>query len=107
MPLSGSPGAWPKSTFEDVGLRRTGGTAIGHRVAVRRLPVRLSATSVLAGITAALWPETEVGGVEFRPSMLKRGEIAPDFAIGETSLYEWLEERAAVVFFFPKAFTPG
>jgi peroxiredoxin len=40
-------------------------------------------------------------------SMLNRGEIAPDFAIGETSLYKVLEERASVVFFFPKAFTPG
>jgi peroxiredoxin Q/BCP len=39
--------------------------------------------------------------------MLKRGEIAPDFKIGDTSLYELLDERAAVVFFFPKAFTPG
>lgn len=37
--------------------------------------------------------------------MLKAGEIAPDFAIGETSLYRLLEQRSAVVFFFPKAFT--
>jgi peroxiredoxin Q/BCP len=39
--------------------------------------------------------------------MLTRGELAPDFRIGETSLYGLLEERAAIVFFFPKAFTPG
>jgi thioredoxin-dependent peroxiredoxin len=39
--------------------------------------------------------------------MLNRGDIAPDFAIGDSSLYRRLEERAAVVFFFPKAFTPG
>ncbi len=39
--------------------------------------------------------------------MLKRGEVAPDFPVGEGSLYRMLEERAAVVFFFPKAFTPG
>ncbi len=39
--------------------------------------------------------------------MLNRGEIAPDFPIGETSLYELLEEHAVIVFFFPKAFTPG
>lgn len=39
--------------------------------------------------------------------MLKPGEIAPDFAIGGTSLYQLLEERAVLVFFFPKAFTPG
>jgi peroxiredoxin len=39
--------------------------------------------------------------------MLQRGEVAPDFAIGKASLYEWLAERGAVVYFFPKAFTPG
>ena len=39
--------------------------------------------------------------------MLKRGAAAPDFAIGGTSLHAMLEERAVVVFFFPKAFTPG
>ena len=39
--------------------------------------------------------------------MLKVGEVAPDFALATTSLYALLEERAAVVFFFPKAFTPG
>jgi peroxiredoxin Q/BCP len=39
--------------------------------------------------------------------MLKVGEVAPDFPIATTSLYKLLEERAAVVFFFPKAFTPG
>lgn len=39
--------------------------------------------------------------------MLKIGDLAPDFAIGDTSLYRMLEERAAAVFFFPKAFTPG
>jgi peroxiredoxin len=39
--------------------------------------------------------------------MLAVGDAAPDFAIGETSLYRILEERGAVVFFFPKAFTPG
>jgi peroxiredoxin len=39
--------------------------------------------------------------------MLKRGEIAPDFAVGEKTLYEMLQDRSVVVFFFPKAFTPG
>ncbi len=39
--------------------------------------------------------------------MLKPGETAPDFAIGGTSLYHLLEERDVLVFFFPKAFTPG
>lgn len=39
--------------------------------------------------------------------MLAVGEVAPDFAVGEGTLYQTLVERAAVVFFFPKAFTPG
>jgi peroxiredoxin len=39
--------------------------------------------------------------------MLQAGDAAPDFAIGRTTLHELLRERAAVVFFFPKAFTPG
>ncbi len=39
--------------------------------------------------------------------MLKRGETAPDFAFAGTTLYKTLEEKSAVVFFFPKAFTPG
>jgi len=39
--------------------------------------------------------------------MLKAGQDAPDFAIGDASLYDWLNDRATVVFFFPKAFTPG
>lgn len=39
--------------------------------------------------------------------MLKAGDTAPDFAVGSRRLYQILEERSAVVFFFPKAFTPG
>ncbi|HSB61551.1 MAG TPA: hypothetical protein VLI67_07515 [Vicinamibacteria bacterium] len=40
--------------------------------------------------------------------MLKPGDLAPDFAVGGTSLHRILEKRTgAVVFFFPKAFTPG
>jgi len=39
--------------------------------------------------------------------MLKVGDDAPDFPIGDTSLYRLLEERAAAVFFFPRAFSPG
>jgi peroxiredoxin len=39
--------------------------------------------------------------------MLKKGTTAPDFKVGETSLYEYLDRSAVVVFFFPKAFTPG
>jgi peroxiredoxin len=39
--------------------------------------------------------------------MLKVGAVAPDFAVGETSLHRILEQAKVVVFFFPKAFTPG
>ena len=39
--------------------------------------------------------------------MLNFRDVAPDFAIGDTSLYEMLEDRAVPVFFSPKAFTPG
>jgi peroxiredoxin len=39
--------------------------------------------------------------------VLKPGAAAPDFAVLGTTLYRLLEERAVVVFFFPKAFTPG
>jgi peroxiredoxin len=39
--------------------------------------------------------------------MLKPGEPAPDFAVGKTTLFKILKAREAVVFFFPKAFTPG
>jgi len=39
--------------------------------------------------------------------VLKKGEIAPDFPVGDRSLYQILDGSAVVVFFFPKAFTPG
>ncbi len=39
--------------------------------------------------------------------MLEPGENAPDFPLGQTTLFKILEKREAVVFFFPKAFTPG
>ena len=39
--------------------------------------------------------------------MLRRGEVAPDFAVGGRTLYQILDEQSAVVFFYPKAFTPG
>lgn len=39
--------------------------------------------------------------------MLKVGDPAPDFPIGETTLARILKDREVVVFFFPKAFTPG
>lgn len=41
-------------------------------------------------------------GVVFRA-----GELAKDFAVGGRTLFKILEDREAVVFFFPKAFTPG
>ena len=39
--------------------------------------------------------------------MLKRGQQAPDFTVGDGTLYRILDQRSAVVFFYPKAFTPG
>jgi peroxiredoxin Q/BCP len=39
--------------------------------------------------------------------MLRRGQAAPDFPVGDGSLYQMLEARSVVLFFFPKAFTPG
>jgi peroxiredoxin len=39
--------------------------------------------------------------------MLRRGEIAPDFAFGGRSLYDLLRRNSVAVYFFPKAFTPG
>jgi peroxiredoxin len=39
--------------------------------------------------------------------MLKSGDAAPDFPVGKTTLFKILDSREAVVFFFPKAFTPG
>jgi peroxiredoxin len=43
----------------------------------------------------------------YSEAMLKPGEFAPDFPVGATTLYKILDERKAVVFFYPKAFTPG
>jgi peroxiredoxin len=39
--------------------------------------------------------------------MLVVGDEAPDFAVGPGSLHRILDERGAVLFFFPKAFTAG
>jgi hypothetical protein len=46
-----------------------------------------------------------VGGYG-RP-VLKIGDPAPDFVVDETTLHRLLADKAAVVYFFPKAFTPG
>lgn len=40
-------------------------------------------------------------------SMLSAGAIAPDFTVGDHSLYEMLDKRTVVVFFFPRTFTSG
>jgi peroxiredoxin len=39
--------------------------------------------------------------------MLEVGDDAPDFPIGNESLASWARRGPVVVFFFPKAFTPG
>jgi peroxiredoxin len=39
--------------------------------------------------------------------MLKVGDVAPDFPVEGQGLHERLAKGPAVVFFFPKAFTPG
>jgi peroxiredoxin len=39
--------------------------------------------------------------------MLKTGDDAPDFEVGERMLHQMLERRRVVVFFFPKTFTKG
>jgi peroxiredoxin len=39
--------------------------------------------------------------------MLKPGDAAPDFAVRQTTLFKLLDKGQVVVFFFPKAFSPG
>jgi peroxiredoxin len=39
--------------------------------------------------------------------VLKPGDAAPDFAVGGTTLHGLLARGPVVVYFFPKAFTPG
>jgi len=40
--------------------------------------------------------------------VLQPGAEAPDFAVGRTTLHRLVAKgEGAVVFFFPKAFTPG
>jgi peroxiredoxin len=39
--------------------------------------------------------------------VLKPGDRAPDFPLKFRTLYDLLGESAGVLFFFPKAFTPG
>ncbi len=45
--------------------------------------------------------------MRYSAAMLGIGDPAPDFAVGTTTLHRILKDRSAVVFFFPKAFTPG
>jgi len=40
-------------------------------------------------------------------AVLRPGDPAPDFAVGPATLHRILQDRRCVVFFFPKAFTPG
>lgn len=39
--------------------------------------------------------------------MLKSGDKAPDFAVGDTTLHAMLKQGSVAVYFFPKAFTSG
>lgn len=40
--------------------------------------------------------------------MIAEGQVAPDFQVdGQRTLYDLLKTHAVVVFFFPRAFTPG
>lgn len=38
--------------------------------------------------------------------MLAAGDTAPDFAVGDRTLYEILKTHVVVLFFFPRVFTP-
>jgi hypothetical protein len=60
-------------------------------------------------VARAFYPGSLVGpsGPGYRGWMLKAGDNAPDLAVGATRLHRILDERAVVLFFFPKAFTPG
>jgi peroxiredoxin len=44
---------------------------------------------------------------DYRLLVLRPGDEAPDFTVGKTTLHGILEKSGVVVFFFPKAFTPG
>lgn len=46
-------------------------------------------------------------GGRYRAGMLKVGDPAPDFPIGDTTLHGLLKRGLVAVYFFPKAFTPG
>ena len=39
--------------------------------------------------------------------MLKPGDVAPDFAVGDRSLHQMLEDGAVVISFYPKALGVG
>jgi len=39
--------------------------------------------------------------------VLREGDEAPDFAVGKTTLHELADRAPVIVFFYPKAFTPG
>jgi hypothetical protein len=46
-------------------------------------------------------------GEGYGRAVLKPGDRAPDFPLKFRTLYDLLGESAVVLFFFPKAFTPG
>lgn len=39
--------------------------------------------------------------------MLRLGDAAPDFTLGDTTLHGLLQRAQVALYFFPKAFTPG
>ncbi len=46
-------------------------------------------------------------GERYGRAVLKPGDQAPDFPLKFTTLHGLLRDRAVVLYFFPKAFTPG
>ena len=54
-----------------------------------------------------MWATSSGVSPDYSGAMLKAGDEAPDFAFADTTLFKILEDQQAVVFFFPKAFTPG
>jgi hypothetical protein len=61
----------------------------------------------LPTMTARAMSDLRVGSGIIVGRMLKPGDKAPDFPVGQDTLFEILKTRGVVVFFFPKAFTPG
>jgi hypothetical protein len=47
------------------------------------------------------------GGAGYGRPVLRPGEHAPDFPLKVGTLHDLLRDHAVVLYFFPKAFTPG